>query len=150
MTGQRWPRQMVSRPATMMAAARANRAARHGTPSSIVWTEESPVTTAPAEEPEEAPPVVEPEPPEATEAEELTLEDAAETMRAALSEPLAATTAPAPHRARTAPAMRRSRPRVAMIAARQASPARASALAAGTMSWPVTLIDCDGSGLGSS
>src|SRR6202012_4001995 len=110
MTGRRLPRQMVSRPATMMATAPANSATRQGTPSSIVWTD-PPVTTAPAEEPEEAPPVVEPEPPEATEAEELTLEDAAGTMRAASRGPLAATTAPAPHTARTAPAMRRRRPR---------------------------------------
>ena len=95
------------------------------------------------------PPVVEPEPPEATEADELTLDDAAATMRAALSEPLAATAAPTPHKASTAPATRRSTPRVAMIAARQASPARASAPAAGTRSWPVTVIDCDGSGFGS-
>src|SRR6201986_3002231 len=134
MTGQRLPRQMVSRPATMMAAAPANRATRQGTPSSIVWTEVSPVTTAPAEEPEEAPPVVEPEPPEATEAVELVLEEAAAMIRAALSEPLATTTAPIPHRASPPPATRRSRPRVAMIAARQASPARASALAPGTRS----------------
>jgi len=84
MTGQRLPRQMVSRPATMMATAPANSATRQGTPSSIVWTE-PPVTTAPAEEPEEAPPVVEPEPPEATEAVELVLEEAAAMMRAALA-----------------------------------------------------------------
>src|ERR1700749_3403640 len=131
MTGQRWPRQTVSRPATMMAAAPANRAMRQGTPSSIVWTEESPVTTAPAGEPEDAPPVVEPEPPEATEDEVLTLDEAAAMTRAALSEPLAAMTAPTPHRARIAPATRRSRPRVAMIAARQARPASANAPAPG-------------------
>ena len=133
----------------MRAAAPAKTATRQGTPSSTVWTEESPVTTAPAEEPAPDPPVVEPEPPEATEADELTLDDAAATMRAALSEPLAATAAPTPHKASTAPATRRSTPRVAMIAARQASPARASAPAAGTRSWPVTVIDCDGSGFGS-
>jgi len=68
MTGQRVPRHTVSRPAAMRAAAPAKTATRQGTPSRTVWTEESPVTTAPADEPVPDPPVVEPEPPEATEA----------------------------------------------------------------------------------
>src|ERR1700679_1502171 len=99
MTGQRVPRHTVSRPAATRAAAPAKTATRQGTPSSTVCPEESPVPTAPAEAPAEDPPVVEPEPPEATEAAELTLDDAAATMRAALSEPLADTTAPTPNRA---------------------------------------------------
>ncbi len=74
MTGQRVPRQTVSRPAATRAAAPAKTATRQGTPSSTVWAEESPVTTAPARRAGAGPPVVEPEPPEATEADELTLD----------------------------------------------------------------------------
>src|ERR1700761_4357396 len=148
MTGQRAPRHRVSRPAAMRAAAPANTATRQGTPSSTVCTVESPVTTAPPGG--AVPRVVEPTPPEATELDELALDEAADTMRAALSDPLAAPAVPTPHRASTTPAARRSTPRVAMTAARQASPARASAPAAGTRSWPLTVIDRDGSGFGAS
>ena len=92
--------------------------------------------------------MVEPAPPDATEADELTLVAAAAITREAPSDPLTATAVPAPHRARTRPAARRTRPRVAITAARQASPASASAPAAGARSWPVTVMACEGSGRG--
>jgi hypothetical protein len=49
---------------------------------------------------------------------------------------------------RRVPATRRASDRVAITAAKQASPARASALASGTSCWPVTEISCAGSGCG--
>ncbi len=146
MTGHRVPRQAVTAPAAMIAAAPANTATRHGTPSSSACADAPPVTTAPPAE--EVPPVVDPALPDATDAEELTLVAATAMTRAALSDPLAATAVPAPHRASTTPAARRASPRVAMTAARQASPARASAPAAGARSWPVTVTLWEGSGRG--
>src|SRR5579875_701955 len=138
MTGHRAPRQTVNRPAATTASAPASTAARQGTPTSTACADDPPVTTAPPTV--VAPPVVDPAPPGAREAAEPALAAAADSTPEVVSDPLRATAVPTPQSSRTR--------RVAMMAARQASPARASAPAAGTRSWPLSVTDCAGSGCG--
>ena len=96
------------------------------------------------EEPAPDPPVVEPEPPEATEADELTLDDAAATTRAALSEPPAATAAPTPHKASTAPGHPAEHPAGGDDRGEAGQPGQGQRPGRGTRSWPVTVTTATG------
>src|SRR6202041_2917219 len=127
MTGQRGPRQAVARPARTIAAAPAIAAACQGAPVSRAWPGEPAMTMACDAPPGEVPPVVDP-PSAPAEAPAWAV---ARTVEADTPAP-AATAAPAPRTASRAPAARRNTDLVAITAARQASAARASALANGT------------------
>ncbi len=148
MTGQGPDRQIVSRPAATSSAAPATARPRQAVP----------VMTTLARKPEiGAVPPVPPEPPAVT--EPAPVPDPASPLSPALlaAARIAAApemghstdaAAPAPNSMSSPPASRRARPRVAITAARVASPAMASALAAGTRSCPVTVTLLPGSGRG--
>src|SRR5215472_3263814 len=143
MTGQRGPRHTVARPARTIATAPPTAAAGQGTPAMMTCPEEPAMTIACEAPPGDAPPVVDPpSAPAAASAWAVASTPEADTPAAA------ATAAPAPRQASRAPATRRAVDLVAITAARQASPARARALASGTSCWPVTGICCAGSGRG--
>jgi hypothetical protein len=101
------------------------------------------MTTACEAPPGEVPPVV--DPPSAPDAASAWA--VASTPEARTPAPTA-TAAPAPRAASTAPATRRTTDLVAITAAKQASPANASAPASGTSCWPVTGMSWAGSGRG--
>src|SRR5580704_6103255 len=142
MTGQRGPRQTVTRPASRITTPPATAAARQGAPARMARP--APEMTIPCTAPpEDAPLVVDP-----PRGPSRALARAAASTVAVRRPAEAATAAPAPRAASTAPTARLTTDLVAITAARQASAASASALASGTSCCPVTAMSCTGSGRG--